>query len=181
MRGAMGGAHVFVDESKERGYLLIAALLLPSDVAAARKEMDGLRLRGQRRVHFTKESPARRGVILNAIRQQVGAEVVVYDASAYRYPNQARLACLERLVADSAGRGVELLVLEQDDSVLASDRKAVYTYVRKAGCSDTLRYTHRRAQQESLLAIPDAVAWCWAKGGDWRQRVRPLVSAVRAV
>lgn len=155
-------------------------MLLPGHVAAVRKQMDGLRLRGQRRVHFTKESPARRAVILDAIRQ-TGVEVVIYDASAYRHPSQARPACLDQLVADAAGRGVEMLVLEQDDSVLASDRRMLYTCVRKAGCSQTLRYTHRRAQRESLLAIPDAVAWCWAKGGSWRQRVRPLVSAVRPV
>ena len=40
---------------------------------------------------------------------------------------------------------------------------------------DGLQYGHLRAAEESLLALPDAVAWCWAEGGVWRQAVEPLV------
>jgi hypothetical protein len=32
-----------------------------------------------------------------------------------------------------------------------------------------------------LLAIPDAIAWCWAKGGDWRRRIESVVTDVREV
>jgi hypothetical protein len=64
--------------------------------------------------------------------------------------------------------GHTMLVLEQDDTLIASDRKLLYEAARKASCAETLRYVHRRAAAEQLLALPDAVAWCWAKGGDWR-------------
>jgi hypothetical protein len=53
-------AHVFVDESKARGFLLVAALVLPGDLAQARKQVGALRLPGQRRVHFATESASRR-------------------------------------------------------------------------------------------------------------------------
>jgi len=55
-----------------------------------------------------------------------------------------------------------------------------YRRVREVGCVD-LRYEHRRASSEVLLALPDAVAWCWAKGGDWRRRIAPAVTEVRTV
>jgi hypothetical protein len=49
----------------------------------------------------------------------------------------------------------------------AKSRTSVNTRIR----SDTLRYEHRRAAAEQLLTLPDAIAWCWAKGGDWRRRI----------
>jgi len=29
----------------------------------------------------------------------------------------------------------------------------------------------------TMLAIPDVIAWCWARGGDWRHRIAPIVTA----
>jgi hypothetical protein len=45
-----------------------------------------------------------------------------------------------------------------------------------AGCRDTLRYEHRRAGTEQLLALTDAIAWCWAKGGYRRRRIEHVVA-----
>jgi hypothetical protein len=64
---------------------------------------------------------------------------------------------------------------------MEADRRWLYQRVRKAGCTETLEYRHLRAYEEPLLAIPDAVAWCWVKGGEWRGRVEPLVEHVREV
>ncbi|SBT63129.1 hypothetical protein GA0070622_0072 [Micromonospora sediminicola] len=44
-----------------------------------------------------------------------------------------------------------------------------------------LRYDQLRAHEECLLAIPDALAWCWAKGGRWRNSIRRMVSESRQV
>jgi hypothetical protein len=44
-----------------------------------------------------------------------------------------------------------------------------------------LRYEHQRASAEQLLAIPDAIAWCWVKGGHWRRQIEPAVTSVRTV
>jgi hypothetical protein len=32
-----------------------------------------------------------------------------------------------------------------------------------------------------VLALPAAIAWCWANGGDWRRRIEPVVIDVREV
>ncbi|CAN5250293.1 hypothetical protein BH20ACT5_BH20ACT5_12840 [soil metagenome] len=75
-----------------------------------------------------------------------------------------------------------MLVLEQDDSLLLSwDNQHLIEFTRAAGCRDTLRYEHRRASTDLALAIPDAIAWCWAKGDDWRRRIAPVVTNVRDV
>ena len=73
-----------------------------------------------------------------------------------------------------------MLVLEQDDTLVVSDRRLLYRPTREAGCPD-LRCEHRRAAVEQLLPLPDAIAWCWAKGGDWRRRIEPVVTDVREV
>ena len=44
-----------------------------------------------------------------------------------------------------------------------------------------LRYQHQRAHAELLLALPDVVAWCWVRSGDWRRRVSPIITTVRHV
>lgn len=61
------------------------------------------------------------------------------------------------------------------------DRQHLIEITREVGCRDTLRYEHRRAEQDMLLAVPDAIAWCWAKGRQWRDRIEPLVTEVRAI
>ena len=63
----------------------------------------------------------------------------------------------------------------------AARRRWLYERVRAAGCAETLRYQHQWAHEEPLPAIPDAVAWCRAKGGEWRRRVEPIIERVRGV
>ncbi len=170
-------AHVFVDETKENGYLVTAAALLPGNLAQARQTMRGLVLGKQRRIHFTKESDARRKQILDAI-EGLAPAVTVYDSS--RHPRrQQRETCLHHLVGDLAAVQARMLVLETDDSLLALDKKLLYRRVRELGCADVLEYRHLRAHEEPLLMLPDAIAWCWHRGGWWRQRVRSLVADVR--
>jgi len=58
---------VFVDESKKQDYLLVAAVIIPGDLALARKTVRGLHKPGQRRLHMVKESPARQHTILSTL------------------------------------------------------------------------------------------------------------------
>jgi len=57
-------AHIFVDETKDRGYLIAASVVLPRDLQPARAALRALLLPGQRRIHFTKEKDPRRRAIL---------------------------------------------------------------------------------------------------------------------
>ncbi|MGI8414348.1 MAG: hypothetical protein ACR2QA_18020 [Solirubrobacteraceae bacterium] len=173
-------SHVFVDESKDRAYLLVASIHVSGELEDLRKLMRGLVLRGQRRVHMKKESDPRRRAIAAAICG-AGVSATVYDAGQrYRYELDARAACLRGVVKDAAGRGETMLVIEQDDSLVDWDRRRLYALAREARLP-LLRYEHRRASAEQLLAVPDVIAWCWAKGGHWRHRIGPAVSTVRQV
>lgn len=173
-------AHAFVDETMRGGYYLASAVLLPADLAQARKSINALILPGQRRIHFSRERDSRRREIITSIAA-LKPEVVLYDGSAHGDNRAARRACLESLVDDLAARGARRLVIEQDDSIWESDRRVLFAQTREVGCGSSLTYLHQRAHEECLLAIPDAVAWCWTRGGQWRGSVRPIVADVRQV
>lgn len=173
--------HVFVDESRRRGYLLVAAVVMPSELDATRRALRSLVMPGQRRLHMTKESNARRDAIIAAIRPS-GVEATIYDAGrTHRQELDAREACLRVLVRDAADASHHMIVIEQDDSVRWWDQQRLIEITREVGCRDSLRYEHQRAENELLLGIPDAIAWCWARGGQWRDRINDLVHEVRTV
>ena len=172
---------MFVDESKQRDYLLVAAAVMSADLADARKTLRALVMPGQRRLHMKKESDARRSAIVDRIAS-IGATATVYNGGRPgRRELDARERCLRALVSDIVAADQHMLVLEQDDSLLRWDQQRLIEITREAGCRETLRYEHRRAEYELLLAVPDAIAWCWAKGGHWRDRVRPLVAETRSI
>ena len=174
-------SHVFVDETKHRGYLLVAGVVVLSDLDSVRRKLRGLVLPGQRRLHMKDENDQRRRSIATAIALS-GVTATIYDAGRrYRNERERRAACLHALIIDAADRGDTMLVLEQDDTLLSWDNQRLIEFTREAGCRETLRYEHRRAADELLLAVPDAIAWCWAKGGDWRRRIQPVVTDVREV
>ncbi|WP_414941653.1 hypothetical protein [Amycolatopsis sp. cmx-11-51] len=122
-------SHVFVDESKEGGYLVTAAALLSGDLTSARRAMRSLVLPRQRRLHFTHENDGRRKLILDTIAE-LGPQVKIYDASAHHRRRQ-REVCLAVLVEDLAAAGTRMLVLETDESIVDLDRKTLYRSVRR--------------------------------------------------
>jgi hypothetical protein len=174
-------AHIFVDESKRRGFLLAAAAVESDQLAGLRRHIMALRLPGQRRLHMTSESDRRRKTILAAMIETAGPCVTIYQVAAHRSDREARDLAMTRLVDDAAKMGAARLIIERDEPAVVSDRRIIRDRTTRAGCLDTLAYVHRRPHEDCLLAIPDAAAWCWAKGGDWRHRARPLVSDVVTV
>lgn len=159
--------HVFVDESKARGLLVAAAVVGAADVVAHRRVLRGLLLPGQRRLHFTKESPARRRKIIDAV---VEIDPVVRLYGANRNDAAARGSCLTAVIRDAAG-DAERVVVERDESTADFDRRSLFEAVRVHGCVATLTYAVAPAHNDPLLWVPDAVAWCWSTGGEWRAAV----------
>lgn len=167
------GAHVFVDETKHRDYVMAATSIQPDRVAAARHALRGLLLPGSHRVHFAHERPARRARILDAI---ACLEVrVSLHVAATRDHTAGRRACLHSILEDVVRSEAALLVIERDDSVERDDRRLLADRLR--GLADPPRYQHRTAREEPLLWISDAVAWCAQRDAAWRRRVAPLVVA----
>lgn len=176
--GSVTGGHAFVDESKVKDYLLVSAVFPEGRLGSARAVIRGLLLPGQPRLHMKHESNARRRKILTAIRE-LEPKVRIYRAAADgRTEVVRRVQCLHRLVNDLHHDGHRQLCIEQDETLQRLDNQTLIEAARVAGSGTWLTYRHERARHEPLLAIPDAVAWAWPKGGDWRQRCRPLVEGV---
>lgn len=174
-------AHVFVDETKQRDFVLAAAVVHVNDLDVVCKTIRNLLAPGQRRLHMKSERDTRRRLILSTLAT-TSVTLTIYNAGGSERTQIARrLACLRALVNDAATNGHRMLVLERDDTLVPRDRQALIEYVRATGCHRTIRYEHRRAHEEQLLAIPDAIAWTWSKGGDWRRRTAPMVTAVKNV
>ena len=175
-------SHIYLDESKAKGYLLVAATLLGSQVSASRKELGSLVLPGQRGLHMRSESDPRRREIADAIVQMgqtLGMETMIFDAGRSGTEKHRRSRCLEATIENVSHDDQVHIVLDRDESLQNWDRQRLIELMRAAGLTDRITYEHRTRQSELLLAIPDAVAWCWARGGGWRRRIRPIVREVR--
>jgi hypothetical protein len=88
----------------------------------------------------------------------------------------ARRRCLERLVRDLLDIGATRLVLESRASGDRLDQRVLRGATGKQPSGTGLLYEHLKPHEEPLLWVPDAVAWCYGNGGDWRRRVAPLVA-----
>lgn len=172
------GAHIFVDEAKLRQYIVVAAFVEPRRLAPMRQAMRMLLLPGQRRLHFTKERDDRRRAILSTMCE-LDVEARVYVAPAGLSEVSARPLCLEALIQEAFEVGAKRLVLERDDSAVLRDNRLLSARISKADHEEGLSYEHMRAHEENLLWIPDAIAWSFAKGGDWTRRIRPMLHGVR--
>ncbi|MEV0287084.1 MULTISPECIES: hypothetical protein [unclassified Kribbella] len=127
--------HVFVDETKSRGFLMAAARCPSDDVAVNRKALRALLLPGQERLHFRHESDRRRKKILSAITD---FHLLVDIYRAERNDHGARRACLEAIVRDSAA-SAERLVFEREESTFDHDWRCLREAAHRFGCHETLR------------------------------------------
>ncbi len=171
--------HTYVDETKAKGYVVVAATAAPEQFKVARKELTTILLSGQRSLHMKSESTARRHAISDtvvAMGVDLGIEVVVYDAGRAGSELERRARCLRALVeVASASAGVTRVTFDLDQTLLSWDRQQLIELTRASGGSQ-IEYAHMARHQELLLAIPDIVAWSWAKGGECRKRVAPVIA-----
>jgi hypothetical protein len=163
------------------GYRLVATPVAAHDVSAVRRGIKDLIKPGQRRLHMVKESPARRRLILRRLTD-LGLTSTIYEAGpGHKTDIRRRRACLVQLVTDTSTGAGGHLHLETADGVDERDRRELVEIVRDLGCRDALTYRHLHASQEPILAAPDAIGWAWTKGGEWRDRARPLVTSLITV
>ncbi len=152
----------------------MAAAALPSrGLTNARKELRAQLLKKQPRIHFKDERDSRRRQILDVICQQ-GWRVGLFTASPKR-ESIARGVCLDAIIQYVAAIGGMRLVIEVDDSVLQADKRMLFSAVERVQLAEGFTYSHMRARNEELLWVPDAIAWCFARGGEWRKRIEPVL------
>lgn len=171
------GAQVFIDESTQRDYLVVSAVIATGDITQVRREMKDLLLPGQRSLHMKDESDRRRGQIRDQVLS-AGVEVVIYSARPSNCGGHtgARDVCLQRVAADGVDRAIGRLVIDRNDSYVSRDRRSVMQGARRAGVGRVpFDYQHMRRHEEPLLAIPDAMGWMYARGGAWRASIGEVI------
>jgi hypothetical protein len=165
---------VYVDESKARGYYVVATATTVGDVQASERALRDLLKPGQRRIHFKSESDSRRRQILS---RMCALEVrVLVWAVKQRPDKEARPLSLDALAEAAVRAGVAQLIIERDESLERADRRLIADTIRRAGSSE-MQYRHVAPHEHPLLWVSDAVAWCYSNGGDWIRRVEALVES----
>ena len=177
----MTARYTYVDETIQRGFVLVAVQVRQDQRIALRRVVQQLRKPGQRRIHMKNERDARRREIASALAR-CEIDAVVYDAARrHKTELEARRHCLNALVDDCVTGSTVRIVLDRDETLAPSDRRWLYAAIRERGLAAAVTYGHDSATSEPLLVLPDAIAWCWAKSGDWRRRIEPLIRDVRCV
>lgn len=125
---------VYVDESKARGYYIVATATAIGDVQASERALRDLLKPGQRRIHFKSESDSRRRQILSRIcALEVRVSVWVVKE---RSDKEARPLSLGALAEEAARTGVAQLIIERDESLERADRRLIADVIRRAGSPD---------------------------------------------
>lgn len=175
---------IYVDETKAKGYLLAAVMGKSGDMDPMRTELGSLILPGQRTLHMKTESDSRRRQIISTIIKNFDEHdlhAVLYNAGRSGPELQRRERCMAAIVNDALTQAPAKVVFDLDESLQSWDCQRMIEITRLAASGDQVTYEHQTRFSELLLVVPDAIAWCWARGGDWRTRVHPIVDQVRVV
>lgn len=169
--------HMFSDESKAQGYITAAVVVPAGSVASVRSTCHEWAMPGSRRFHAQKESIARRRVALASLVAMSGeVRIVLVESTQGRLQIEARKAHLGALARWASGAAVSRWVIERDETVQVKDRRTLGE--ARAGRADAdFEYVHLPAAQDPVLWAADLAAWGWARRGEFRATIRPLVVA----
>lgn len=165
----------FVDESiRGQRYMLGCVLVEARSLTTVRRALIDVKI-ANRRVHFTNESPKRRREILQLIASlPVRSFVVLCRRTHGVRETDARSVCVQTVVAQLQRDRVGRLVIESRQD----DREDVTSIERMRSAEPRLVFEHRRAKEEPLLWIADAVVWAVGTGGEWNELIEPVFDGV---
>ncbi len=166
----------FSDESERADRMMFGSVIVEAQhTYELRRELRGLLLPGQRRVHMAKEGSRRRRVVIDAV---VGLElpVTVFELrrpSGLTRPDACALL-LDATLELVNKRGVRFWVLDNiEESQMRRDELQLH------GAGTKAVFDHRQSHEEPLLWVVDVVLWAYGAGGDWKRRVESVTKAHR--
>ncbi|WP_370250108.1 hypothetical protein [Nocardioides sp.] len=156
---------VLIDESKAKSYLMVTAAASPSLWAGLRADLSSMVMPGQRSLHMKSESEGRRIQIADRILSAVADSLVVdvIDAGRIGTERTRRARCLETVVDLAFRSGGAHLIIDRDLGLQQFDRQQLIEAVRGRATDGTVTYEHRSRHEDPGLAVPDAIAWAWAR------------------
>lgn len=170
--------HAFVDESRRKGTYLVAVVIVdPGDLSRLRKLLLSLLFPGQKELHFKKETPERRKLIMSRLCA-AGVDVRIYSRSCTYGDEAARQDCLAALTLDLLAIGVVRLVLDTREERDIHDAHTIRAALGVHPKETLMTYEHMYSHTERLLWIADAAVWCHGAGGDWPRRAKGVIRAV---
>jgi hypothetical protein len=163
---------LFVDESFRNNYILVGHLVETTRTGQLRKAFRSHVLRGQRSIHFVKESDTRRKYLLSQFQKldcvAIFVELPLEDL------RSARLRALKTLLASADDLQITSFVIERDETTVLSDKAALDLH-NMVGGRKSLTYDFKVRHEEPLLWFADAIAWSIGRGGDWKSRVESML------
>lgn len=157
--------HAWIDESGSDHrldpgtYILAAALTEIEREDETRQVMEGLRLPGQKKLHWRDENRRRQRQISTAVaRLEQSHLVVVRTSDPSDTIKRRRNKCLERLLVELEARGITQATFESRGA--ADDRRDLELVQALRGVhrlGPGLRIEHQPGPSEPLLWVPDAV------------------------
>lgn len=164
--------HAYIDESgKGDRYFVVAVFVPVTQVRLAQTFVRGFIGPGGRRMHFVNARDDKRQKFITGLSDLglSGCSCVslVVGGSGQK---EAREACLSLLVTHIEQKRATRVVFDRRDSLRdRQDRQFLAAAQRDGLLGLDVEYHHLDSRQELLLALPDAVAWCMARGGDMKR------------
>lgn len=168
--------NTYVDESARSHYMLCGVNVNQQDLELIRSSLKALTLRGKSRVHMYEESRGRQKSVAREIaRFDVSAWLISVSSSTVKQP-ESRFLALKSMAEVKSLKDSRIMVLENSNS-MRRDNRALNELSRSAHFQFP-HYRHMNSRHEPLLWLPDIIAWCYGRGGTWRDAVEPLVTEV---
>jgi len=164
----------FIDESvRGSKYLLAAVIVDHTRHQDIRRELKSLRQFGRSSLHMHREVIGRKRLIASPVAQMEITCVLAVQELSGQSLMSARIKCLNELSGHELVRSTSQLTLETSNSI-ELDKKilsnSAYGFSGKFP-----HYRHLSSAQEPLLWLPDIIAWCAGKGGEFENIVKPLL------
>ena len=171
--------HAFIDESGRDGsYIVCVSVVDPAQLVPIRKQLSALLLPGQRELHFKKEKSPRRRLLADRIAALPATSWLYTTSCTPKTAEQDRQRCLAEAVRDLVEAGAYRVIIDSRQEQDKHDQVTIYRTLGGSPSAPLVVYEHHESTAAPLLWIPDAVAWCYGAGGDWRRRISPAVTRI---
>ncbi|OBA66268.1 hypothetical protein A5780_14500 [Nocardia sp. 852002-20019_SCH5090214] len=138
-------------------YLLAAALVEADDVEVVRKTMDGLRLPGEKKVHWQQSSDERRELLVRTVAELPSVSVVVVHHEQDANDRRHRRKCLEYLLPQLAEMPCSHITFESRKDLDRSDQDILGKFRARKVIGAGLRIHHSVGRTEPVLWVADVV------------------------